>query len=178
MIIERGKTHVMVDLETLGQSAGSVIVSIGAVKIVNGEIVDDHFYELIDAGSCVEAGLTMDAETVIWWMKQCDAARAEIYNPARRELHEVLHRLSCWIDNDDARLWGNGASFDNVLLAAAYDAMSMRRPWKFWNDRCFRTVKAMFPEVRTERAGVHHNALDDALFQAEHLLAIDAAGND
>jgi DNA polymerase III epsilon subunit-like protein len=55
--------RVMLDLETLGHTPGSVIVSIGAVKFGGGKILDT-FYHRIDAQSCVEHGLKMDVSTV------------------------------------------------------------------------------------------------------------------
>jgi exodeoxyribonuclease VIII len=69
-------------------------------------------------------------------------------------------------------VWGNGATFDNVILANAYDACRIRRPWKYYADMCFRTVRNQYPHVQVKRQGTHHNALDDALTQAHHLQAI------
>lgn len=164
------KTQVMIDLETLGNKPGSVIVAIGAVKFANGEITAS-FYERVDAESCIALGLRMDASTVMWWLKQECAARLEI-TKAGKEISEVLRDFAAWLGDPDAEVWGNGAAFDNVLLADAYDRAHMPRPWKFFNDRCYRTMKALRPEVPMPRAGTHHNALDDAKSQAMHLMAI------
>ncbi len=159
----------MLDLETLGNAPGSVIVSIGAVKFGGGQILDT-FYRCIDAESCVRQGLRMDTSTVLWWMKQGDEARAELNKPAE-DLAKVLLAFSQWLDpNTPAEIWGNGATFDNVLLAEAYVACGMRRPWKYSNDRCYRTVKALHPHILLSRTGTHHNALDDATSQAQHLM--------
>ncbi|MHB0978446.1 MAG: 3'-5' exoribonuclease domain-containing protein [Minisyncoccota bacterium] len=54
----------------------------------------------------------------------------------------------------------------------AYHALDMKQPWKFWNNRCYRTLKNMFPEVPFVRIGIAHDALDDAKSQAEHAVAI------
>jgi exodeoxyribonuclease VIII len=69
-------------------------------------------------------------------------------------------------------VWGNGASFDNAILAQCYRAVGMDFPWKFWNDRCYRTLKNLVLDVPFERTGTHHNALDDARSQAIHASAI------
>jgi hypothetical protein len=71
------------------------------------------------------------------------------------------------------RLWGNGASFDNAILAHAYARCGATPPWKFWNDRCYRTVAALTATPR-QQGGTHHNALDDARSQAEHLITAAA----
>jgi len=72
-------------------------------------------------------------------------------------------------------MWGNGASFDNVILSETYLRLGMKAPWPFWKNKCYRTAKGMYPAVEINRSGTHHNALDDARSQAEHLIAIDAA---
>ena len=71
-------------------------------------------------------------------------------------------------------VWGNGASFDNVILSESYYRAAILRPWPFWKDRCYRTIKTIYPDVELVRSGTHHNALDDARTQAEHLIAINA----
>lgn len=168
------KTQVMLDLETLGQKPGSVIVAIGAVKFSSGEITSS-FYERVDPESCISLGLHMDASTVMWWLKQESAARVEITKPGKH-LSPVLLDFADWLGDKDAEIWGNGAAFDNVLLADAYDRAQIQRPWKFWNDRCYRTVKSLRPDVTMQRDGTHHNALDDAKSQALHLMALLTAG--
>lgn len=167
------KKQVMLDLETLGKSPGAVIVAIGAV-IFDASGLGFEFYQRIDAVDCQQNGLTLDAETVLWWLQQSDEARKEICQPGL-PLHEVLTNFANWLEENaggDFALWGNGASFDNALLAAAYRAAHMETPWKFWNDRCYRTMKAMRPNIKLDRNGTHHNALDDAKSQALHLIQI------
>ena len=164
---------VMLDLETLGNRPGSVIVAIGAVKmdLVNG-VIGDTFYRVIDPADAQSQGLTIDAATVAWWLGQSDAARMAISAPGGWvKLLSTLGDFAAFIGTD-ARVWGNGADFDNALLAAAYQACSAPLPWRHWNSRCYRTCKSLFPAVKIERAGTHHNALDDAISQAEHLVRI------
>jgi hypothetical protein len=43
------------------------------------------------------------------------------------------------------RIWGNGANFDNPLLACAFEAAGVRPCYKFFNERCYRTVKNQYP---------------------------------
>ena len=40
----------------------------------------------------------------------------------------------------------------------------METPWKFWNERCFRTIKAMYPSVEydvQEKGDAAHTALHE-----------------
>ncbi len=162
--------NVMIDLETLGNKPGSVIVALGAV-VFSREGISREFYTRIDADSCVKVGLTMDPSTVKWWLNQGEEARAEILKPGL-PLAVACMDFTNFLFGHEAQVWGNGAAFDNVLLAAAFRAAGWEVPWKFWNDRCFRTLKAMRPEVRYEAQGVAHNALDDARSQALHAIKL------
>lgn len=178
-------TRICVDLETLGTRPGSIIISIGATKFDENGPYGEPFYMRIDMQSCVDAGLLIDVDTVKWWMKQSDEARAE-FQKESVELGYALTKFAVWCDNEEAKerdncncanieLWGNGANFDNSLLKAAYDKIGMEAPWKFWNDRCYRTLKAMYPHIKMPaRTGTHHNALDDAISQVNHLILLPA----
>lgn len=158
----------MVDLETFGTAANSVIASIGAVKFGGGQILSE-FYRRIDISTCVDFGMTFDSATVMWWLQQSETARQEICLPGE-DVQGVLDFFSQWIADEDAEVWGNGAGFDNALLHEAFRLCALPLPWKFYNDRCYRTVKNLYPEILIERIGTHHNALDDAKSQAIHLM--------
>ena len=161
---------VMLDIETLGNNSKSVIISLGAVEFdENG--LGREFYMNVDPKSCILAGLQMDADTVMWWMQQSDAARSIFKNKAE-PLEDVLHEFKQWFPKD-ALVWGNGATFDNVIVDNAYRAANMNKPWKYNADRCYRTLKALYPHIKPiERLGTHHNALDDAKYQALHAIEI------
>jgi hypothetical protein len=73
------------------------------------------------------------------------------------------------------RLWGNGAGFDNVLLKNAFKAVDADEPWKYYNNRCYRTMSGVFKlddDETPPRVGTYHNALDDAMTQVHRLQAI------
>jgi hypothetical protein len=162
--------HVMVDLETLGNTSSSAIVSIGAAKFTADGVLDT-FYRRIDLQSCIRAGLKMDVNTVEWWMHQSDEARAVFTQPGVG-LRVALQDFSVWYPKGGC-LWGNGATFDNVILTNAYRACDLEPPWPYWGDRCYRTVKALYKHIEADKFdGVKHNALDDALHQARHLIKI------
>ena len=175
--------NVMVDLETLGTRAGCVILSIGAVAFdPKTHQLGDEFYKVICTENCVNAGLTIDDRTLGWWNKQkaeakqvlMDAKDSAICIP----LCDALGGFNVWLSQfpkamDDMKVWGNGSDFDNAILANAYAAVNIHPIWKFWNNRCFRTLKTLHPKVSSpEMNGVVHNALADAKWQAEYALNI------
>lgn len=165
--------HIMLDLETLGTSPGSVITSIGAVRFVNtgwrSLLRRSTFQRTVDIQSCIDAGLTVDADTIKWWMEQPDEARMQFQNTGQ-SLEGALRSLARWMDKPD-EIWGNGSDFDNSILASAYKTVGMPYPWKGLVHRCYRTIKKQHPEILLERVGTHHVAVDDAKSQANHLIA-------
>lgn len=163
--------RVMIDLETFGTRPGSLIVSLGAVRFGEGKILD-RYYARIDPLDAQARGLVIDAATVVWWMQQSAESRIEIAAGGGKPLADVLGEFGAWLGEEPTEIWGNGASFDNVLLDEAFRACGLKRPWAFWMDRCYRTMKERHPEVKLVRKGTHHNALDDAESQAMHLMAM------
>ena len=169
---------VMVDIETLGTRPGSIILSIGAVAFAPEHGLRGAFHQIVNTDSCRVHGLTEDPATVKWWDDQSpEAQRTKIEAEcAPNRLPSTLAAFGEFCREYAApgvlRLWGNGSDFDNVLIAAAYEACHAPPPWKFYNSRCYRTLKNLAPAIRLERTGTHHNALDDARSQAEHACRI------
>lgn len=173
--------HCSVDLETLGTRPGSVIFSIGAVffdPFTNEP--GPAFYQVIDVASSCVAGLRGDHDTIAWWEKQSGEAKVaydEAFGGQGEPLPKTLEAFATWLVSqsrlpdgaDSVCVWGNGAAFDNALLAEAYRACGLAVPWKFWHDRCFRTLKALGKDLGVKEprfGGVPHHALDDACHQA------------
>ena len=170
---------IMIDNETLGTTADSVILSIGAVKfdLATGKIDDEGFYVSISVDSNMEMGRRISEDTLMWWLKQPAAAQQVFFEP-KETLRTALELLSDWIGTDDYEVWSNGADFDIPMLAHAYTQHSIEVPWKFWNARCFRTWKNL-PGARSvklsDAVGIKHNALADAMSQAQALIEIHKA---
>jgi exodeoxyribonuclease VIII len=168
---------VMVDLETMGNGPRAAVIAIGAVEMdFVASRIGETFYRVVDLESSVRAGLEMDASTVLWWLKQSDEARLAITQPGQ-SLGQALVDFSAWMqphgEKKDLCVWGNGAAFDNVILASAYKAANIGMPWSHQSDRCYRMVRALYPEIPAgPDTGTKHNALDDAVYQARHLIAM------
>lgn len=170
-------TNIMLDLETLGTKPGCVVLSIGAVYFDVELGVGVTFYAVLNVADCQNKGAFIQADTLAWWLKQEPAAQAALTQALTGEnesLAMTLFRFAtfCAQGGDGVRMWGNGAGFDMPLLAALYDAERIPLPWKFFNERCYRTLKSLRPHVQVERTGTYHNALDDARTQAEHAVRL------
>lgn len=166
-------TNIMLDLETLGNGTNAVIIAIGAVQFDHTGL-GQTFYTTVDPQSCVDLGMKMDVSTVMWWMKQSDAAR-KAFDQAGTPILGALHNFADYVKDcagGSAEVWGNGATFDNVILGNAYALASLPKPWPYWGDRCHRTLKNLYPHITFDKVGTAHNALDDAVSQALHASKI------
>lgn len=167
--------HVMLDLETLGTRADSVIMSVGAVKFdPNTDVISSEgFYASVSVDSNLQAGRQVSEDTLIWWLQQSQAAQ-KVFHEAKVPLAIALDDLSTWFDHGDYQIWSNGADFDVPMLAHAFDTHGVKAPWKFWNSRCFRTMKNLPCAKRALKVEnrLKHNALDDAITQAQQLQEI------
>ena len=165
----------MIDLETMGIRPSSCIVSIGAAFFNEHQVIS-MFHTPVSLKSSMDLGLTTDQSTVDWWMKQSAEARSSWQQEDAPPLERALTEFNAWIKEharpSQVRPWGNGADFDLVLLKSSFDAINADPPWKYYNHRCFRTMKSMFTITEVQREGVHHNALDDALHQVAWLQKI------
>jgi hypothetical protein len=167
--------NVMVDLETMSTRSHAAICSIGAVKWEGNKVLDT-FYCTVDLKTCKEVGMHISKDTVKWWSEQNKEALKEL-TKNNITLHEALDKFREWFGPKSLPIWGNGAVFDNTILANAYFITEQEPPWKAWDDRCYRTLKNLFHWIPPDRRqGTHHNALDDAMFQTMH--AIKILGND
>lgn len=154
--------RLMIDLETLGLKPGCVILSIGAVRFDRSGL-GRSFYRRISMESCQDAGLTIDAGTLSWWLTQTDESKAELYG--KRDLKDVLIEFSSFCNTDE--IWANSPAFDCVILRAAYEAVGLDVPWHYSDERCFRTLKGLPQFVSTPKPDIPHHALHDAKRQAE-----------
>lgn len=176
--------HLMVDLETMGNKSNAPIVSIGAVFFnPNTGNTGAEFYTAVSLESSMLLGGVPDAGTIIWWLKQSPEARSAIAMADTMPLIDALELFSDFIsENSDAgpdvQVWGNGASFDNVILRSSYDRANIECPWKFRNDRDVRTMTELGKDIGINPRydipfdGDMHNALSDARHQVKYVSAI------
>ena len=160
--------HVMIDLETMGLTPECAIVSIGAVKFDprKGVVSKDTFYVELDYKT---QDRRICPKTEAWWSTQGYEARAAL--DGIDDLEDALSDLVKWLP-PSAEVWGNGAAFDISMLENAYRQHNMETPWKFWDVRDCRTIKAMYECSRggvggNNFEGIAHNAKDDAIHQAK-----------
>lgn len=178
-------THLMVDMETMGNGPDAPIVSIGAVFFAPSTgNTGAEFYRVVSLESSMSFGMKPDASTIQWWLKQSSEARSAILVDEAMGLRESLELLADFIAENAAsgshtvQLWGNGCSFDNVILRRAYVLTETPFAVPFWNDRDVRTMVELGksvginPRFDIPFEGDMHNALSDARHQVKYVSAI------
>ena len=173
--------RVMIDIETMGLSPDAAITSIGAVvfDVYTGFVLEE-FSVNVELKSCQDIGLSCDAETIEFWNRP---ENLDAYVAMSRDtvpITKALHEFSNWLLQDtrigNVEVWANGVSFDLAVLRTAYLRTGVEMPWRFYNERDYRTMKNLYRDVpKPSFDGIRHLAVDDARYQAEHLLRILAA---
>jgi len=171
-------TDVCVDLETLGVNTDrrTVIVSIGAVAFnpleqdSYADLTEERcFYAPLGMECQLENGLKISASTIRWWMEQSTLAK-RVFQETPIPPEEAFRDFIKFIKNHKAiYLWGNGNTFDNMILRNAFEAYGLGDMFPiFWTkDMDLRTLKRVAGGMKdfiTER-GIEHHALDDAKYE-------------
>jgi len=171
-MVLQARNCVMLDIETLGTEPGCMIRSIGAARIKDWRITETKEWT-VDLDDCAKLGLRIEPGTVRWWMRQNQEAREKMALPGGSSLRGVLLAVTAWVGDFDT-IWSQGASFDFPILKHCYSVVGVALPWKFWQERCFRTLKQLVPPSPTITRGDSdsHKAERDAFFQSLQLLNI------
>lgn len=167
--------HLMIDLETLGKTPDSVILSIGAVAFE----MDGSTGPEIELFPLVDQQLTnrkIEWDTIVWWMKQEEKARTSITDAVREDsLHNCLLTLDTFCKehlDEKFKVWANGAAFDIAMLNHSFDQYKMPTPWSYKNQMDTRTMVYM-SKISTRKydsVGVKHSAIADCKWQISWLI--------
>lgn len=176
MIITKNLGHLMLDLETMGSTSHSSIISIGAVEfdIETGE-TGREFYERVNLQSCLDNKLIVNGSTIYWWLQQNESARNEVCKEGKH-IVEVLSSLKTFMNTlGNFQIWGNGVRFDVGILEDAFVACGYKEmPWNFRSERDVRTLVSFAPNIKEliTFQGIEHNPIDDCKHQIKYCSEI------
>lgn len=169
------KANVIIDLETLGIKPTSIILAIGACTLNKRQLFACYIDWKHWNDKC-----TLDISTQSWWDKQNPTLKEKVFGgvveplSALKQFKEFLFYIEN-LTKEEVKVWGNGAGFDLSILANAYNSLDIEIPWRYSNERCFRTLKNLFPlkaPLISNPKLVTHDPLDDALNEADWLNQI------
>ena len=173
-------THLVVDIETLGITIPTPILSLGYVILdFANQVISPVTTGCIQFDPLQCAGHP-ETSTVLWWRQQSAAAQYAAFEqtPDANPLGMFENLFKCYRFD---YLWGKSPDFDFGHMAAQLKAVSHDVPWNFWQLRDIRTVEGfgieyqglnpIFEELNFLAAQheTAHSALDDAIHEAQML---------
>jgi hypothetical protein len=166
------KLHLMLDFETLSNTPTSAVLSLGVVLFTKEKMIASEHW-IFNPTDQLNAKLDVSFETIAWWMSQADEAKKLFATclatgvSMNSFLDDFERYIKDYATGYEIIVWSHGANFDIPIFENLLKRGKRKIPWKFYNTRCYRTMKAIHKiEEGKERSGIKHNALDDATFQA------------
>jgi hypothetical protein len=171
--------HAMVDLETLSTRFDAAVVSIG-VAIFNDDQVIDTVGWALDPKSVHGH---VDPGTVMWWMKQDEAAREFSFTGKYQSATVGFELKTLLAKHDVKEVWSKDPHFDHVILQAWWERVGQAEhfnlgefPYHYRAPRSYRTLEAEAIRMGFETKDweqynfVAHNPVDDAASQARAVI--------
>jgi exodeoxyribonuclease VIII len=160
------REHLMCDVETLSTSPNAAVISIAAVVFSpfennekNGYDIPysdvsklPHYHSNITFQSALTCGLSVDGDTIAFWLKQTKEIQDGLFSPPQISLKEAIRWFLGWFqeqenlvrdysgDQEKMKVWGHGATFDPVILGNVIRKCGYEVPWKYYNVRDTRTL--------------------------------------
>ena len=168
--------HIMLDLETLGTDSNAVVVSISAVEfdLDTGKQGSDIEIGLNLLEQALNGGI-IDTSTLSWWSSQSAKAKSSLLRIPVLSIDDALDKFNTWIesiDHDlkDIKLWGNGATADNVWVRNLYRRHNIDFVLPYWCDCDVRTLVTISGiSTRDYKfTGLKHNGIHDCLHQIKY----------
>lgn len=177
-------TGFMIDLEFADNKESSAIMQIAIVPVntVDATYEKDKskcLFIHVDPDDCVKHGMTIGIDTIKWWINQdhkvlknaFDLDSIEFKHPLDVALVKVTNFVTQFFGKDDKSMevYQRGDK-DSAILNYAYQKVFRHgTPWHFYNVNCMRILSSVFPNFDTGVYANNHNALSDAMNQAEAL---------
>lgn len=162
--------HCMIDLETLGSNPRAPVIQIGmAFFTIEGITLQSQVS--IDFNDALKHG-EADGDTIKWWLQQAKEAQSTLFVNTK-PIVEVADTVVKLLEAQNANFYWSHATFDFPIFQSMFRALG--RPYPLPYKRCFdlRTLEYLAGPMEWElRTGVHHNALDDAVYQANHAIKL------
>ena len=161
-----------IDTETLALSANAVVLQIAIVAFNpwGNPAADKRGPSMcinLDIDMQIDMGREVHGDTVLWWMRQGQAAREIQYGTEyeRKGLWSPMQDIKNFVlkhGTPGATIWGDRV-IDMGNVASLMKQTSTDLPWKHSQEREYRNLWNMHPDVpRLPFLGIEHHALHDA----------------
>lgn len=187
---QRPIAHVMLDIETLGTTKESIIISCalksftlpGQLNAVDAEV---EYQRSISVASSILYHRYVDYDTAEWWRSPkrktafdkmlADQKEAITIDQFGQELYPLLTELN---KKYNLQIWGRGVgSFDMPILSSTLEAVigdTYREPWGYWAANDVRTLYrfAGWAGMEQPEQETPHDAMADCLKEINEVLRV------
>lgn len=172
--------NLMIDTETLGNAPDSAVIQLAACKFepfAGGKITStfSSYIKAIDG--------SVNIETILWWMQQPYSKDiASKIDKIGHSSEKSISNFVSWFNDtatrqripyalqevsDNTPVWAHGSDFDLPIVRNMAAKHGVKLPWKYSMVRDTRTLYAIKGKPTIAREGIHHDALDDCIYQAK-----------
>lgn len=168
---------IMLDIETLGNKPGCIILAIGAVKFdLQTGALGESFFARISMADSISKRFKNEGATMDWWQQQDPELREYMFT-GKEKIFDVFKKF--WKYSYGCNVWGNGIMFDNAIMRHTYEKLGFKQnPWHYRNDRDLRTIIDLalnqlgipcWQPGEDEKGLKQHHPLHDAIKQVKYL---------
>lgn len=160
------------EIETWGLNHDAVIVQIGACYFdrYSGKI-GNRYKVNIDPQSSLDMGFKVSASTIEWWLGQSEEARKSITAEPRYHVTDAIRGLNEFLSKAKA-IWSH-ATFDMPKIMHHIEVFDLFPKFHYSAAKDIRTLTGLAgisKRQAPEREGIHHDALDDCLYQVQYCV--------
>jgi hypothetical protein len=172
---------IMIDTESLGLSSKCVVTQLALLAY---DLDDPEEYlaleeQFLPITPQTILGREINGDTVLWWMKQSDAARAMFEQNSGNDYPELYAKTAHFFDHiktltedrSEVEIWARGTDHDISILKSLAEDLNLTLPWKYDTVRDLRTLMSAAGVGKREiapRVGyIEHHALSDCKHQLD-----------
>lgn len=175
--------HLVIDLETLSTDKVAPVIREFGISQIN-------FYFASAVPVFLASGYLelqkqfndfrlVDGDTVKWLEEKQGVTMHDLLNNPKHlqgcSISDMLDEINAAYTNCDAQaVWSFGSTFDIEILNNCYKRAGRKAPWHYRDERCERTLEALFPTYAQElqQSRITHEAATDSYDQAKRIANV------
>lgn len=170
--------HVMIDVESLGLTPGSLLRSVCAVAFdIETGIIGRHSVWKISMLDSINSGFFIEPSSLKWWMMRSDEARRSFVEGKEYTIQQFISSFNHFFDSlnaDDIHVWALQVDFDIAMLRTYYSYNARRKNKEDWELPFYRkNINEVYTCLKylkntnnlIPRYGNEHDPYDDCINQ-------------
>lgn len=171
--------HFSLDIETLDTASTAVVLSVGVCMFTKAGPVGPMLHVRLDIDEQLAAGRTITHDTFNWWVGQLIAMKHSPFplethsvKGALKTIREFMAEAGITYSGTRRKVWYRGPHFDHVLMGELHKMAGLDMYCDYDSVRDQRTFCKQEKFVPLTDTLIEHNALGDAVMQAQYIQQI------